>query len=130
VPLRFLFDEHVSATACRVLRERGVEVVHVVEVGLKHADDEDVLEWAIGEARIVVTRNYRDFAPLVAARNAARLPFPGVLFLPNSLPQGSVGGHVQAIERWVAEQFAFDPDGAGVGRSRVTDSFGWLEPPG
>jgi hypothetical protein len=76
-----------------------------------------------------VTRNDRDFAPLVAARAAAGESFPGVLFLPVSIPQADVGAHVLALERWIADQAAADPEGAALGRSLVAGGFGWLPAP-
>lgn len=41
-----------------------------MEVGLSTADDPDILAWAATEDRIVVTRTYQDFAPLVEAWRA------------------------------------------------------------
>lgn len=126
MPLRVLFDEHVSKPACHVLREHGVDVLHVLDVGLTRAPDSDVLAWAVAEGRIVVTRNYRDFARLIEAYNAQRWSFPGVLFLPISLSQADVGAHVRAIEAWLAAQVAADPRGVDVGRSPITNGFGWV----
>ncbi len=126
MPLRFLFDEHVSKPACHVLRERGVDVLHVLDVGLGRAPDSDVLAWAAAEGRIVVTRNYRDFARLIEAYNAQGWSFPGVLFLPVSLSQADAGAHVRAIEAWMATQAAADPGDVAVGRSLITNGFGWV----
>jgi predicted nuclease of predicted toxin-antitoxin system len=126
VPFRFLFDEHVSVPACRSLRERGVDVVHVLEIGLKTALDPQVLDRAAAEGRILVTRNYADFTAQVSAYTSAGRSFPGVLFLPVSVPQGDVGAHVRAVERWIDAQTAADPEGAAAGRSPLADSFGWL----
>ena len=116
---RFLFDQHVSGPALRQLRTRGVDVVHGAEVGLAEADDPEIFRWAQSEGRIVVTRNYRDFAPLVRALAAAREPFPGVLFLPSSLRPNDVGAHVTALIRWIndAEAAAANP---------VENGLGWL----
>jgi hypothetical protein len=126
MPLRFLFDEHVSKPACHVLRERGVDVLHVLDVGLGRAPDSDVLAWAAAEGRIVVTRNYRDFATLIEAYTAHGWSFPGVLFLPVSLSQADVGAHVRAIEEWSAIQAAADPEGVDAGQSPIINSFAWL----
>ncbi len=57
-----------------------------------------MLAWAAAEGRIVVTRNYRDFATL----------------------------HVRAIETWMAIQAAADPEGVDAGRSPITNSFAWV----
>ena len=88
-----------------------------------------LLPLAIDAGPIVVTRNYRDFAPLVAGRAAAGESFPGVLFLPVSISQADIGAHVLAVERWIADQVAADPEGAALGRSAVAGSFSWLPAP-
>ena len=126
MPLRLLFDEHVSTPACHVLREHGVDVRHVLDVGLGRAPDSDVLAWAAAEGRIVVTRNDRDFATLIEAYTAHGWSFPGVLFLPASLSQADVGAHGRAIEAWMAIQAAADPEGVDAGRSPITNSFAWV----
>ena len=118
MPLRFLFDEHVSKPACDALRERGIDTIHVLDVGLGRADDGRILAHAADEGRIVVTRNYRDFAPLVEAYRARNEHFTGVLFVPISIAGGDVGAHVRGIERWV--------DAHGSGENPVADTFGWL----
>lgn len=117
--LRFVFDQHVNAPALRRLREEGVDVVHVAEVGLGEADDSDILAWATSEDRIVVTRNYRDFAPLVEAYGKQGVPFPGVLFYASSVRQSDVRHHVRALTNWIS-------DAERVGRSLVHNSLGWL----
>lgn len=121
MPYRFLFDEHVSYPACTALRDRGVDVTHVLDVGLSRASDADVLARAAAEGRIVVTRNYRDFAKLVEAYNAGDKPFPGVLFLPVSLSQADVGAHAEAVAGWIAAQ--------GSKPNPVENAFGWLRAP-
>lgn len=129
MPLRFLFDEHVNKPACHALRDRGVDVVHVLDVGLERAPDPEVLARAAEEGRIVMTRNYRDFARLVEAYTAQKRSFPGVLFLPASLSQADVGGHVRAVEAWIADEAAADPEGVEAGRSSIAEGFGWLFTP-
>jgi len=78
--LRFLFDPQINARTLTPLRAAGFDIVHVAEVGLGEADDADILAWAAARDRIVVTRNYHDFAPLVEAYVKRGLSFPGVLF--------------------------------------------------
>lgn len=115
--LRFLFDQMVSVPALRQVRKRGLDVSHVLEVGLGGASDARVLAYAREEGRIVVTRNYQDFAPLVSAYVREGIAFPGVLFVPTSIPHGDPGGHVKALVSWV--------DRAGD-RNPVADTLGWL----
>ena len=101
------------------LRAQGVDVVHVAEVGMARADDATILQWAQREERIVVTRNYRDFAPLVEALAARRLPFPGVLFLSNSVRHSDAGAHVRVLDTWIATAHQ-------AGQNPVQSSFAWL----
>jgi predicted nuclease of predicted toxin-antitoxin system len=113
-----LLDEHVNVGAYQQLLARGGDVAHVLDAGLAGAPDPEVLQWAIEEGRVVVTRNYRDFAPLVQNLAASGVPFPGVLFLATSIRQNDVSAHVRAIDAWVTA-FA-------AGDKSVTSSFSWL----
>lgn len=121
MPFRFLFDEHVNKPACDALRARGVDVTHVLDIGLARATDAEVLARAAAEGQIVVTRNYRDFATLIQAYRAEGHRFAGVLFLPVSLSQADVGAHVRALEEWIA--------GQGAEGKPIENGFGWLGAP-
>lgn len=77
--------------------------MHVADVGLRTADDAVIFNWARRGGRIVVTRNYQDFAPLVEHANRQGIGFPGVIFYAPSLPQGDVGAHVRALEDWISQ---------------------------
>lgn len=115
---KFLFDETVHVGAARELVSREVDVVHALDLERPIDDDRDVLEYARERGRIVVTRNYQDFAPLVEAYNRRGRSFPGVLFLPTSLPQGDAGEHVRRLEAWMERH-----EGTG---NPIRDTFGWL----
>ena len=116
---RFVFDQHVNARALKQLQARGLDVVHVAEVGLGEADDVEIFAWSIGEGRIVVTRNYQDFAPLVGACAEQGRAFPGVLFIATSVPHADAGHHVRSLLAWIeaAEQAGHNP---------VAGTYGWL----
>lgn len=113
-----LLDEHVNLGAYQQLLARGLDVAHVLDAGLAGAPDPEVLQWAIAQDRVVVTRNYCDFAPLVQNLAATGVPFPGVLFLATSIRQNDIGAHVRSIEAWVTAYAAGD--------TSVTNSFSWL----
>lgn len=118
-PLRFLFDEHVNAQAMKKLQERGVDVVHVGDVGLLKTDDAVIFDWARREARIIITRNYQDFAPLASEAGRRQMIFPGILFLAQSLSQSDVGGRVRSLEIWIASARE-------SGTNPVANTYGWL----
>jgi hypothetical protein len=96
-----------------------VDIVHVSEVGLGEADDAEIFLWARREGRIVVTRNYRDFAPLVRAYARREEESPGVLFYASSVPADDPGAHVRALEHWIA-------GAERAGENPVRNALGWL----
>lgn len=105
--------------ACRELRNRGIDVVHAVEAGLAEASDQTMLEHAIAEGRIVVTRNYAHFVKLATVYVREGRSFPGILFYAPSVPFGDLAAHVKALERWLAQ--------APADRNPIADSWGWLK---
>lgn len=117
--LRFVLDQHVNPRALRQLQSRNVDVVHVAEVGLARADDPDIFAWAAQQERIIVTRNYQDFAPLVSAWAGRGRVFPGVLFLATSVPQADTWHHVRSLLAWVEAAVR-------AGHNPVANSYGWL----
>ena len=119
MPFRFVFDKHVNARALKQLQAQGIDAVHVAEVGLSEADDAAIFAWAVDEGRIIVTRNYQDFAPLVSAYAEKGRSFPGVLFIATSVPQADAGDHVRSILAWMEAAVQ-------AGHNPVANSLGWL----
>lgn len=118
-PRRFLFDVHVHHGASLELRRRGIDVAHAGETRVADRDDVAVLLFAVEEGRILVTRNYRDFAPLVEAFAREGRSFPGVLFLSPAIPQSDAGAHLRALEAWI--------DSVPPGRNPIANGCGWLK---
>jgi len=61
---KLILDEHIWSYLAKILREQGFDVIHVNEVNLDATPDEEILQFAAGEQRAVVTFNVRDFVPL------------------------------------------------------------------
>ena len=55
--LRFLLDENIAPSVADSLRESGYDVVHVRNVGLRGAQDPDVMSFARAEQRVLVTQD-------------------------------------------------------------------------
>lgn len=75
--MRFLLDESVSRGSAVALRTHGHDAVHAIDVGLASTDDEEIIERARREDRILITRD-RHFT------NPVRFPpseFPGILYI-------------------------------------------------
>lgn len=67
--MRFLIDECVSPRVGDTLTEAGHDVVHLRDVGLLGANDEDVMASATAASRVVVSAD-TDFGELLATRGA------------------------------------------------------------
>lgn len=63
--LRFHLDEHVPHAIAHGLRRRQIDVTTTVDAGLLGADDEEHLEFALREQRVIFT-NDSDFLRLTA----------------------------------------------------------------
>ena len=63
------------------LESRGIRAIHAAEEELATADARGLLESAIEDDCVLVTRNYADLSDLAAAYRHAGRDFPGVLFL-------------------------------------------------
>jgi predicted nuclease of predicted toxin-antitoxin system len=64
--MNFVADESCAGPVIRALREVGHDVVAIAEI-TKGATDEEVLERALNEKRVLITED-RDFGELVYAR--------------------------------------------------------------
>jgi predicted nuclease of predicted toxin-antitoxin system len=62
--LRLLLDEDVRVLLAGILRERGHDVAHVLELGRQGLSDSDQLAFAARECRAILTHNIRDFVLL------------------------------------------------------------------
>ena len=61
---KLLLDEHIWAYLAKLLREQGFDVIHVNEADLTGTPDDQIMSYAVGEHRAVVTFNVKDFIPL------------------------------------------------------------------
>ena len=66
-----VLDQGVPADAAFLLRERGIECVHVVEIGMSRSGDGEILSWTREKQGIVVTLD-ADFHAILATTGAGR----------------------------------------------------------
>ena len=80
--MRLLPDEHLGSDIAEQLRLRGHDVVGVHErVDLRGAPDEALVEAATKEARVIVTRNIRDFVRIHNDLVGQGRGHPGILLV-------------------------------------------------
>ena len=107
--MRILLDENAHAGVTAALLARGIDTVHVLDTGLAAAPDIPVLEWAIRQDRVIVTRDYGDFSQLARAAQRSGRSFPGVLLVSRALRHDDVGGIAAGVERFARGSRALAP---------------------
>ncbi|HEX7131765.1 MAG TPA: DUF5615 family PIN-like protein, partial [Iamia sp.] len=66
--MRFLLDQNISPLVADLLGDAGHDAVHVRDLGLSRADDDEVLSAAADGDRILVSSD-TDFGELLARSN-------------------------------------------------------------
>ncbi len=69
IAMKLLLDQGLPLTAAVLLRDEGIDAIHVGEIGMSEAEDADIIQRARDEARIVVTLD-ADFHTLLALNTA------------------------------------------------------------
>ena len=59
--IALLLDEDVRVTLGEILRQRGYDVIHVLEADRAGKTDPDQLAYAASQQRAILTHNIRDF---------------------------------------------------------------------
>jgi predicted nuclease of predicted toxin-antitoxin system len=88
--LRLATDEDFNNRILRGLLRRNpsLNVLRVQDAGLCGQGDDEVLEWAATEGRILLTHDVTTMKQHVDERLAAGLPMPGVFELTQDVPIG------------------------------------------
>src|SRR5262249_57317351 len=87
-----LFDENIDHDILRGLELRlpDLDFVTVQDAGLTGRPDDEILEWAATQKRILVTHDLRTMPRFAGIRVRAGLPMPGVFVAPKTLAIGQV----------------------------------------
>jgi predicted nuclease of predicted toxin-antitoxin system len=101
----YLTDEHVPNVLVDGLRDRGVDVLRAVDVGLAATPDPDILEWAAGQDRILVTFDRKTVPGFAYDRVRNGVPMPGVIVLDGAKSLGAMIDELHLAAECVA------PDG-------------------
>jgi predicted nuclease of predicted toxin-antitoxin system len=100
--VKLLLDEHFSPEIARQLRTRGHDVVAArARVDLHGLADRELMAFATGERRTIVTENVADFAELHRQSVLRGEPHPGLVFTsPRRFPRKrrAIGKLVRALD--------------------------------
>jgi predicted nuclease of predicted toxin-antitoxin system len=72
IAMKLLLDQGLPLSAATLLRNAGIDTIHVSEIGMSEAEDSDIIERARDTGRVVVTLD-ADFHTLLAL-NVATTP--------------------------------------------------------
>lgn len=116
--MRLLLDEMYGGPLAAALRERGHDVMAVVEHGqLRGLRDEHILALATVDGRAVVSENVEDFARLDSVWSGSARSHAGVVLVPQARFEWTPAGQQQLID--ALHRFLSAPP---LG---LTDSFQW-----
>ena len=108
--MKFLVDEDLSDEIASILRALGVDTVHIRELGLSGAEDQEVLDEAARQERCVITRNRNDFLMLTEFYFHEGRTHHGVLIVPRSYPGNKPSRIARAISALLQHHpHAFQP---------------------
>ena len=67
--MKLLLDQGLPLSIAQLLRDIGVDTIHVAEIGLSTAEDTEIIQKAVEEDRVVVTLD-ADFHTILALNEA------------------------------------------------------------
>ena len=107
--MRYLLDENLPERLARLLRERGLDAWHVRELGRGGLSDQEQLDYAAEQRRVLISRDYKDMPRLAVEFLTAERAHSGVALLPPSIANSDVGGSADAITAFNREFDAVQP---------------------
>ena len=69
-----ILDQGLPSGSAILLRQAGFDAIHVREIGMKEAEDGQILDYAAGEFRVVITLDREPAAYLYDERGDYGLP--------------------------------------------------------
>lgn len=103
--LKLALDHHYSPKIAARLRDKGYDVVAVVELGWEMEDDEALLALCHEDKRALLTNNVAGFAVIARQWAAQGRTHAGLVFTSDaSLPRSrkTMGRYVRALDRLMA----------------------------
>lgn len=75
--MRFLIDANLSPKIANLLKDKGHDAVHVLDINFHKATDQEIIELAVSEDRVIITSDH-DFSRILSQSKAIR---PSLIFI-------------------------------------------------
>jgi predicted nuclease of predicted toxin-antitoxin system len=93
--MKFLLDANIPSSVLEVFKSRNQEAIHVANIGLVHATDEEIINYAKRTHCIIVTRDL-DFGTLAVYHRTSMIGAI-ILRLPLTATRSKNKGNPQSI---------------------------------
>jgi predicted nuclease of predicted toxin-antitoxin system len=117
--LLYIDEDSMDEDFVQALKSRNVDVLTVADIGMLHKSDEEQLDWASANGRIIFSFNARDFYRLHTLRLEKNLPHGGIILAPqqrygigdlmrgvlqliNSMSAEEMKGQVEFLSNWIS----------------------------
>ncbi len=117
--LLYLDEDSMDEDFVQALKSRGVDVLTVTDVGMLNRSDEEQLDWANTNGRVIFSFNARDFYKLHTIRLKQDLSHEGIILAPqqrygigdlmrgvlrliNSMSAEEMQGQVEFLSDWIS----------------------------
>ena len=97
--LHFAADENFNGRIVRGLQRKlpELDIVRVQDTSLAAASDPEILEWAAGEGRVLLTHDVSTVTRFANDRVRAALPMPGVVEVSTRMPIGQAIDEIELL---------------------------------
>lgn len=90
--MKFLADEHIESSIVTGLKLLGIDAISVNEAGIRESDDEEILNFAKDDYRVIITRD-SDFVKL----HKKGVEHSGIVFVPKFLKIGKLIAEIEKV---------------------------------
>lgn len=97
--LLYIDEDSMDEDFVQALRSRNVDVLTVVDVGMLHRADEEQLDWARENGRVIFSFNTRDFYRLHTTVVGQGLSHGGIILAPQQ--RYSIGDMMRGVLRLI-----------------------------
>jgi predicted nuclease of predicted toxin-antitoxin system len=116
--VKLYLDENLSPRIAEILRSRRIDAVSAFTLGNVRLDDRAQFRRALGDGRVLVTTDVKDFSVIAREAVAANVEHPGIIVIPRSFRTDEFSAIAAAVAA-IVKRYPRGLDGALVYARRV-----------